>query len=280
MRTFFIYDLFEIYSVASDCWEKGKHRHQFFEILYIEEGMGLHIVNGFHHTYRTGDIFMLTPGDSHSFSTASYTKFHCIRFLPELFTKENNESRKIFLQLEESISYHNQHSGKALEKSDEVQFAVVLIDQILKESSLRPRQHELIIKSYICLILQLLLRSAGRVTYDFRDQLANDLTIDNMLSYVRFNITDNLKLTKKNLACFFNISPHYVGEYFKKHCGVNLRDYIARCKLNHIERKMLNNNLSISQIAYELGFADESHLCKFIKRYTGQVPTAYRKNLK
>ncbi|ELR68899.1 Transcriptional regulator, AraC family [Fulvivirga imtechensis AK7] len=222
---------------------------------------------------------MLTPGDSHSFSTMRYTKFHCIRFLPELFTQENNDTRSIFYQLKESISYHNRLSGMPLESLDERPLVIALIEQVLKESSLRSQQHELIIKSSIGLILQFLLRSVGRGRHDGGYGLSTNLTIDNMLNYVRFNITDNAKLTKKVMASFFNISPHYIGEYFKKHCGMSLRDYIVKCKLSHIERKMLNNNLSISQIAVELGFVDESHLCKFVKRCTGQSPTNYRKKL-
>ncbi|MET3021791.1 AraC family ligand binding domain-containing protein, partial [Flavobacterium hydatis] len=42
------------------------HRHNFFELLYIEYGTGNHILNSIHHNYKEHDIYLLTPKDYHS----------------------------------------------------------------------------------------------------------------------------------------------------------------------------------------------------------------------
>ncbi|HEY1055859.1 MAG TPA: AraC family transcriptional regulator [Emticicia sp.] len=40
---------------------------------------------------------------------------------------------------------------------------------------------------------------------------------------------------------------------------------------------MLFSQLTISEIADEFGYTDESHFCKQFKKFTGSTPTAFRK---
>ena len=58
-NTFFIYKDFEIYSVEELTWKKEVHRHNFFELLYIEYGTGHHILNSIPYYYNQPDIYLL-----------------------------------------------------------------------------------------------------------------------------------------------------------------------------------------------------------------------------
>ncbi len=49
---------------------------------------------------------------------------------------------------------------------------------------------------------------------------------------------------------------------------------IARRAINYIE----NSTLSISQIAFEMGFSDESNFRRFIKKHTGKTALSFRTN--
>ncbi|WP_261387646.1 helix-turn-helix domain-containing protein [Chitinophaga pinensis] len=42
----------------------------------------------------------------------------------------------------------------------------------------------------------------------------------------------------------------------------------------------MNKDSTISEIAYQLGFADNSYFTKFYKKYTGQTPEEFRKSLR
>jgi AraC-like DNA-binding protein len=68
-----------------------------------------------------------------------------------------------------------------------------------------------------------------------------------------------------------------VGEYFKKMTGESLQHYIMLYKMRLVENKLRFSNLSLSQIADELGFSDESHLSKQFKKYSGHSPNEFRK---
>ncbi|PTT17130.1 hypothetical protein DBR27_01705, partial [Flavobacterium sp. HMWF030] len=140
--TFFIYKDFEIYSVEELTWKKEVHRHNFFELLYIEYGKGNHILNSIHHHYKEHDIYLLTPKDYHSFKTLEPTKFHCLRFLPNFFSnkKEIEEIEKLFY-------YHNQTNGNLIFLEEDKDFCEVLILKILEEVAKQKGQNEIIIKS-------------------------------------------------------------------------------------------------------------------------------------
>ena len=91
-------------------------------------------------------------------------------------------------------------------------------------------------------------------------------------------IYENEKLTIPYLSAIFHISPHYFSEYFKKHIGQALKEYILRYKIN-LAKKRLNQNMPTLLIVEELGFTDESHLNRTFKKYTGETLRIFREKL-
>lgn len=98
-----------------------------------------------------------------------------------------------------------------------------------------------------------------------------------LINYIHLNIYSPEKLKVGQLADSFNISPTYITEYFKKHIGQSLQQYITEYKLKLIETRLQYTNVRLSEIAYEFGFTDQSHLNRIFKKYRGHSPTKYRK---
>lgn len=272
--TFFIYKDFEIYSVEELTWKKEVHRHNFFELLYIEYGTGKHILNSIPHHYKEHDIYLLTPKDYHSFKTLKPTKFHCLRFLPNFFSnkKEMEEIEKLFY-------YHNQTNGNLIFLEEDKGFCEVLILKILDEVAKQKRQNEIIIKSLMMSLIQIIRRNASINENSLEFQTTEVLKIDTILSYIRSNIANPHLLKKKEMANHFNVSINYIGEYFKNHLKITLRDYIEQTKLKVVKEKLSKSNLTFSEITNDLGFIDSSHFNKFIMRSTGSSPSEFKKSL-
>lgn len=272
--TFFIYKDFEIYSVEELTWKKEVHRHNFFELLYIEYGTGNHILNSIHHHYKKHDIYLLTPMDYHSFKTLEPTKFHCLRFLPHFFSnkKEIEEIEKLFY-------YHNQTNGNLIFLEDDKAFCEVLILKILEEVAKQKEQSEIIIKSLMMSLIQIIRRNARINASNLNLKTTEILKIDTILSYIRSNIANPHLLKKKEIANHFNVSIHYIGEYFKNHLNITLREYIEQTKLKVVSEKLSKSNLTFSEISNDLGFIDSSHFNKFIMRSTGKSPSEFKKSL-
>ena len=66
---------------------------------------------------------------------------------------------------------------------------------------------------------------------------------------------------------------------FKKITRINFTDYLSRVRIEKSKNLLLNPNLRISEIAFEIGFQSLTHFNRVFKRITGQSPTEYRAKL-
>lgn len=277
MRTFFIYDHFELYAVSETFWQKGKHRHQFFELLYIKKGAGIHILNENKIISQPDDIYLMTPDDEHSFQSLDPTEFYCFRFLPEFFSNESETNQKMIENLMSSMNSYNLSKGNLELSLSDKQILIRLIHLIIEEQQ-QTFENRMLIKQSMLLILQLISRNVLLGT-NTTHLLANTLSIDNVLNYLRRHITQPQLIRKKAVADHFNVSATYIGEYFTQLSGTSMRAYISKLRMNIIDTKIVKSKLSNKQIAHDLGFLDSSHFYKFIKAQTGMAPTKYRVHL-
>lgn len=128
-------------------------------------------------------------------------------------------------------------------------------------------------------LIQIIRRNASISERNLNLQTTQVLKIDTILSYIRSNIANPHLLRKKEIANHFNVSVNYIGEYFKIHLNITLRDYIEQTKLKVVTEKLSKSNLTFSEISNELGFIDSSHFNKFIMRSTGISPSEFKKAL-
>jgi AraC-like DNA-binding protein len=61
--------------------------------------------------------------------------------------------------------------------------------------------------------------------------------------------------------------------------GINFTDYVARLRIERARNLLLNPNLRISEIAFEVGFQSLTHFNRVFKRILGESPTEYRSHL-
>jgi len=73
------------------------------------------------------------------------------------------------------------------------------------------------------------------------------------------------------------ISKHHLVEVFKQEYGVTPKGYIDMLRLEEIKRLLSGTTDEIIDIAYSVGFDNNSTFYRFFKKHTGISPKAYRK---
>lgn len=73
-----------------------------------------------------------------------------------------------------------------------------------------------------------------------------------------------------------NMSSNYLGDLLKKETGKHTQEHIQDFVVNKAKNKLLGTTLTLSEIAFDLGFEYPQHFSKVFKKKTGQTPTAYR----
>ena len=74
-------------------------------------------------------------------------------------------------------------------------------------------------------------------------------------------------------------SAFYFCKLFKKVTGINFTDYLSRVRIEKAKNLLLNPNLRVSEIAFEVGFQSLTHFNRVFKKLLGQSPTEYRAQL-
>lgn len=73
-----------------------------------------------------------------------------------------------------------------------------------------------------------------------------------------------------------NLSRFAISRRFKSVLGRSPRQYLQETRLHHAKRMLLETTWSVTDIAYEAGFADAAQFSRLFKEATGMPPVQYR----
>jgi AraC family transcriptional regulator len=72
------------------------------------------------------------------------------------------------------------------------------------------------------------------------------------------------------------MSPYHFSRLFKQSTGHSPYHFVIKCRVKRAKELLLNSDLSIAQITYTVGFANQSHLTNHFKRMLGVTPKMVR----
>ena len=92
------------------------------------------------------------------------------------------------------------------------------------------------------------------------------------------NISTPIRIkTAKEFAASLSIHPNHLNVLLKKHTGQNVSTHIKGKLLEQTKVLLLRTDWSLQEIAYSIGFNDQSNFNLFFKRSTGITPAEFRK---
>ena len=95
--------------------------------------------------------------------------------------------------------------------------------------------------------------------------------------YIEEHHREDLSLGQ--VAASVHTSLFYFCKLFKRHTGVSFTEYVSRLRTEKAKKLLLNPNLRVSEIAYEVGFQSLTHFNRVFKRILHESPTEYRHRL-
>jgi len=95
--------------------------------------------------------------------------------------------------------------------------------------------------------------------------------------YIEEHHSEDLSLGQ--VAQVVHTSVFYFCKLFKKVTGLNFTEFVSRIRIEKSKNLLLNHNLRISEIAYEVGFQSLTHFNRTFKHIVGESPTEYRSHL-
>lgn len=136
------------------------------------------------------------------------------------------------------------------------------------------RQHESVVK-LLTIFAQHLSMISNQVLVQNKN--TEPPVITRAKEYIIEHQAEDLSLGQ--VAKAVNTSTFYFCKMFKKVTGINFTDYLSRVRIEKSKNLLLNPNLRISEIAFEVGFQSLTHFNRVFKKVLGQSPTQYRSHL-
>lgn len=272
-----LYLPFEVDVKEFQQFPKTTRKNNFFELIYVVSGTGIQIINNNQFQYRSGNLFLVTPQDIHSFEILTPTKFFFLRF-NEYYIKTNSQKgiQETVQRMEYILQNASHRPGCILKNTVDKPLIASLIESVINEQTNQQIYHQKITEQIVNAIITIVARNiALKLPKNIKE--ATGETVLEILHYIQENIYNPKQLKANIISEHFNISLNYFGKYFKKQTGETLQEYISNYKLRLIEARLLNTDMRINEIADELHFSDESHLNKVFRKHKGINPSEFRK---
>ncbi len=75
-----------------------------------------------------------------------------------------------------------------------------------------------------------------------------------------------------------NLTPQYLSDLLRSLTGQNAQQHIHNKLIEKAKEKLSTTNLSVNEIAFELGFEYSQSFSKLFKRKTNQSPLEFRQS--
>jgi AraC-like DNA-binding protein len=258
-------------------WRNYLHAHSFFEVCYAYRGRGTFRILEEERRVQAGDIFIAKPREHHEV-ISSRTSPLGIYFWGYTLTPTATRSLApsddvIDALLNTFISSGSPVGsvGPAYERT-----LLMLADEV---TSAQPGY----LAAIHAMSFKLLLDTARAVTDTSRlfqtvtppaPSGASD-TAQIILRYLQDNFSRRTEV--RDVASQVHLSERHVSRLFRQATGTSILEYLTRLRLEMASRLLLENELSIKQIARAVGYPDAHYFTTLFGRWMGVTPAVYRR---
>lgn len=94
------------------------------------------------------------------------------------------------------------------------------------------------------------------------------------IGFIRAKLGEDICL--EDIARAAGLSVFHFSRAFRNTTGVAPYGYLRQARVERVRELLVASEKTLSQIALEAGFSDQSHMSKVFKRFTGVAPRAFR----
>lgn len=251
---------------------KYPHRHDFFEVLFLKKGSGLHVIDGNKYEIRPPCVFFMSPGQAHKLELSHDIEGFIFIFNADFYLL-NRSNPNSLIEFPFFYTIHQDNPPLLLENNSDVHFLEILFRRGIQEISSRNDADTELLRSILGLIL-----TACASIYPVNDsQLTKGkghMLVKRFFHVLEENYQKNLSLNE--YASLIGVTSNHLTQTVKVLTGKTSSQIIKSKQLLEIKRLLVHTNLSVSEIAGQLNFDDQSYFTKFFRRETGMTPLQYR----
>lgn len=259
------------------------HKHDFYLVMLVTKGSGTHEIDFNSYKVTPGSVFFMRPGQMHYWKLSKdikgYIFFHSKAFFEEGFTGFKLSDYPFYNSMQ-STPYVKLNSASIAELKD-------LMQQINlehrnnrnnrnnrnQETFQHQKLHALTNLSYITLSRNYKQSNTKRLnnkTYLFQ-AIAFEELIEKHFKELR---------SASDYAALLNISEKHLNRITRASFNKTSSQVIADRIILEAKRLLIHTGKQVTQIAYDLGYNDNSYFVRFFKKNAGETPLSFLQRYK
>jgi len=253
--------------------ENTLHAHDYYQLMWFWQGTGNHHIDFIDEILSPDRIFVVSPGQLHQFKPCENVEGIIIQFDDSFFLQEGDN-------LENIIKYN------MFNVFDRPPYYIIdaataerlhgIAEEMKREMPDKGKfAHEHYIHNLVKMFLIVLIRDGLR---DDHEHIFNGSTA--CLNFIRFRkeLDSNYRSchTVQEFASLLNMSAKTLTNSTLQCSGYAPLKLINNRLIVEAKRMLMSTSMLVKEIAYELGFEDDSYFVKFFKRQVAMLPSEFR----
>lgn len=230
--------------ISNGMWKHPDRIINSYEIIFVTKGAVYINIAGTEYALHENEIVMLEPNIRHyGYKSSENTEFFWLHWQTELTPELNINHSKLENPYCVSLYFHQLLDARVMNKPSE------MLDYLTR------------------LILMELCLGAK--------QIKVNPVAEKIYAWVKAN--NNIPITDVQIADKFGYNVDYLNRVFKANFSKTLKRYINEERMKYIKTLMLDDNLSLKEVAIKAGFSEYKYFLKFFKYHEKITPTEFYK---
>jgi AraC-like DNA-binding protein len=245
------------------------HRHDFFLILALAKGLGIHEIDFTTYQVCDNSLFLMRPGQLHQLFLKAESKGFIMQFNAGFYHSHNKASSQLIRKAGNTNFY--QFDDHRFEK------ILSILGYIFEEYEGKQERYQEVIQANLNILFIELVRYSSKSASS------------NASPYIQKRLEAFLELLETHMAShkqvsdyaeMLSLSTYQLNAITKQTLGKTSSQLIDDSIILEAKRYLLATSDQVNQIAYQLGYEDISYFIRFFKKHTGYSPEAFRKNFR
>ena len=242
---------------------RSMHEHKnLAEILLIDDGAGIFIIDGERYTAKKGDLILYNSGTVHDEFGGSGNNLstYCIA-LSNLKLVDLNAVNKILPDEYSPIL----SSGEYFDE-------VLSIFSAIERESYRKNGAETANFLALALVTKIseMIKTHGQLRLEKKPSLSSMAK-----DFIDAHYTENIKLEDIARAVYTNV--YNLSKVFKAEIGISPMRYVILRRMGEAQNLLINTDMTITRIALSVGYNNSSYFQNVFKDFMNMTPKEYRK---
>ena len=257
---------------------RGCHFHEDIEFFYVLSGHCTYFINGQLCRMEAGEGIFVNSGHFHNGFSEDDTdcEFICVLLNPFVLSITADLARNYLEPLLQNNAFPYQHLSREVPWQASI---LDLLDRLHTTYMYKAPGYALELQSCFYTIWQLLFQNMPQPEKGKEREVSAKLcALRQMVSYVQDNLTE--KMTLEKIAAAGHLCTSACCRLFQKYMQRSPMAFVNEYRLEKSRELLRETDLSITEVAFRLGFAGASYYSEQFRKQYNCTPRQYRSSVR